>query len=82
VQQQSWTSLGILYSAMILSLALKVLAMAEHKFKMGQVVYFHPKKSRLVSDAPPGPYQIIRRLPAIDGEFRGKHGNVLGSSSA
>jgi hypothetical protein len=44
--------------------------MAEHKFKIGQVVYFHPKKSSLVSDAPPGPYQIIRRLPAIDGEFQ------------
>jgi hypothetical protein len=44
--------------------------MAEHKFKIGQVVYFHPKKSRLVSDAPPGPYQIIRRLPAIDEEFQ------------
>ena len=44
--------------------------MAEHKFKIGQAVYFHPKKSRLVSDAPPGPYQIIRRLPAIDGDFQ------------
>jgi len=45
--------------------------MAEHKFKIGQVVYFHPKKSRLVSDAPPGSYQIIRRLPATtDGEFQ------------
>ena len=44
--------------------------MAEHKFKIGQAVYFHPKKSRLMSDAPPGPYQITRRLPAIDGEFQ------------
>jgi hypothetical protein len=43
VQQQSWTSLGILYSAMILSLALKVLAMAEHKFKMGRLSIFTRK---------------------------------------
>jgi len=28
--------------------------MAEHKFKIGQVVCFRPKKSRLVFDAPPG----------------------------
>ena len=46
------------------------LTMAEHKFKIGQAVYFHPQKSRSVSDAPPGPYQITRRLPAIDGEFQ------------
>jgi hypothetical protein len=59
VQQQSWTSLGILYSAMILPLAQKVLAMAEHKFKMGQAVYFHPKKSRLVFDAPPDPTRSL-----------------------
>ena len=26
--------------------------MTEHQFKIGQVVHFHPKKSRLVSDAP------------------------------
>jgi len=44
--------------------------MAEHKFKIGQVVYFHPKKSRLPSCAPSGPYQIIKRRPAIDGEFQ------------
>ena len=44
--------------------------MAEYKFKIGQVVYFHPKKSRLLSNAPSGPYQIIRRLPAMDREFQ------------
>lgn len=45
--------------------------MAEHKFKIGQVVYFYPKKPGLPSDAPAGPYQIIRRLPATtDGEFQ------------
>ena len=48
----------------------RLLAMAEHKFKIGQVVYFHPKNSRSPSYAPSGPYQIIRRRPAIDGEFQ------------
>jgi len=47
-----------------------LLAMAEHKFKIGQIVYFHPEKSRLPIGAPSGPYQILRRLPAIDGEFQ------------
>jgi len=44
--------------------------MAEHKFKIGQLVYFHPQRSRLVADAPAGPYQITRRLPAAEGEFQ------------
>lgn len=44
--------------------------MAEYKFKIGQVVYFHPKKSKVSSNAPSGSYQIIRRLPAMDGEFQ------------
>ena len=42
--------------------------MAEHKFKIGQVVYFHPK--RLAAGTPSGPYQITRRLPAAEGEFQ------------
>ena len=44
--------------------------MTEHKFKIGQLVYFHPKGvGRL--DAVPGPYQITRRLPvAEDGELQ------------
>ena len=41
--------------------------MAEHKFKIGQLVYFQPGLS---GHAPPGPYQIIRRLPESEGEFR------------
>jgi hypothetical protein len=45
------------------------LAMAEHKFKIGQIVYFRPRKSRLpVNNAPPGPYQITERLPEAGGE--------------
>jgi len=43
--------------------------MAEHRFKIGQAVYFHPKKSRLAFPAPVGPYQITKRFPAIGGEF-------------
>ena len=44
--------------------------MTEHRFKIGQIVYFHPKKSRLHLNAPPGPYQITERLPAADGEYQ------------
>jgi hypothetical protein len=44
--------------------------MTEHRFKIGHLVYFHPKKSRLVAGVPSGPYQITRRLPAVDGEFQ------------
>jgi hypothetical protein len=41
--------------------------MSEHKFRIGEIVFFHPK---LPSDAPHGAYQIIRRLPAAEGEFQ------------
>ena len=44
--------------------------MAEHKFKIGQGVYFRPKKSSFRIDAPSGSYQIVRRLPATGGEFQ------------
>jgi len=43
--------------------------MAEHKFKIGQNVFFRPKKSKLPSYAPSGPYRITKRFPAVDGEF-------------
>ena len=45
--------------------------MTEYKFKIGQLVYFHPKgRGRSEVNAVPGPYQIIKRLPATDdGEF-------------
>ena len=45
----------------------QVASMAEYKFKIGETVYFHPK---LPNDAPRGAYQIIRRLPAAEGEFQ------------
>jgi hypothetical protein len=41
--------------------------MHEHKFKIGETVFFHPNLS---VNAPRGAYQIIRRLPSKDGEFR------------
>jgi hypothetical protein len=42
-------------------------SMAEYKFKIGETVYFHPKPPR---GAPRGAYQIIKRLPAAEGEFQ------------
>ena len=44
----------------------------EYKYRIGQLVYFHPKGTgRSHVDAVPGPYQITRRLPAADiGEFQ------------
>jgi hypothetical protein len=47
-----------------------VLAVAERKFKIGQVVYFRPKRTNTPLSAPPGPYQIMRLLPATEGEFQ------------
>jgi hypothetical protein len=41
--------------------------MAEYKFKIGETVYFYPKPP---NDAPWGACQIIRRLPAAEGEFQ------------
>jgi hypothetical protein len=43
--------------------------MAEHKFKIGQLVYLNPT-SRLAAGAPSGPYQITRRLPETDRQFQ------------
>jgi hypothetical protein len=50
--------------------------LALHKFKIGQLVYFKPKKlGRAAIDLGPGPYQIIKRLPATqDGEFSTRSG--------
>jgi hypothetical protein len=42
--------------------------MAEHKLKIGQTVYFRPKRSMV--DASAGSYLITRRLPEADGEFQ------------
>jgi hypothetical protein len=51
----------------------------EHKFKIGQLVRFHPKGAGwLHVDAAPGPYQITKRLPAAeDGEFQYEIRNTL-----
>jgi len=47
----------------------KAAAMAEHKFKIGQMVYYRPR-SRLVDAPTHRTYQIIQRLPATDGEYQ------------
>jgi hypothetical protein len=51
----------------------------EHKFKISQLVYFHPKRAaRPQLDAVPGPYQITKRLPAAeDCEFQYEIRNTL-----
>ena len=51
----------------------------EHKFKIGQLVNFHPKGARRAQlDAAPGPYQITKRLPAAEGgEFQYEIRNTL-----
>jgi hypothetical protein len=43
--------------------------MAEHKFKIGRMVYFHPRSSGI--DAPANrPYQITQRSPPTGGEYQ------------
>ena len=53
--------------------------MIEYKFRIGQLVYFHPKGAGWPQvDAAPGPYQITKRLPAAeDGEFQYEIRNTL-----
>jgi hypothetical protein len=47
-------------------MAKRLAAMAEDKFKIGQLVYFQPRSP---GHALPGHYQIVRRLPESEGEF-------------
>jgi hypothetical protein len=42
-------------------------SMAEHKFKIGETVYFHSRSERKMRS---GPCQIIGRLLAQDGKFQ------------
>ena len=45
--------------------------MAEHKFKIGQMVFYHPHRGIVPVDAPTrSPYQITARLPPMGGEFQ------------
>ena len=46
---------------------MRAASMAEHKFKIGETVYFHSRSERKVRS---GPCQIIRRLPAQDEKFQ------------
>jgi len=44
-------------------------SMGEHKFKIGQMVFFRPSARGV--DAPWGrPFQITQRLPATGGQFQ------------
>jgi hypothetical protein len=43
-----------------------VVAMAEHKFKIGEIVFF----TKVSVNAPQGAYEIIKRLPTSDGAFQ------------
>jgi hypothetical protein len=44
--------------------------MADHKFKIGQMVFYHPRRGIVPVDAPTRlPYQITARLPPMNGEF-------------
>jgi hypothetical protein len=43
--------------------------LAEHKFKIGQLVHYYPKKiGRASIELVSGLYQIIKRLPSANGE--------------
>jgi hypothetical protein len=44
--------------------------MAEHRFEIGQGVYYRPKRSRSALHATVGPYQITKRVPSTGGEFK------------
>ena len=58
---------GILPASGTLKKTTQAASMAEHKFKIGERVYFHSRSRR---EVPPGPCQIIKRLPAANGEFQ------------
>ena len=50
--------------------------MADHKFKIGQMVFYHPRRGIVPIDAPTrSPYQITARLPPMDGEFQYRIGS-------
>jgi hypothetical protein len=45
--------------------------MTEHKFKIGQLVYFHPRKGPgMPLFVPEGAYKVLKRLPAVNGQFK------------
>ena len=48
--------------------AVKVRAMADHKFKIGQMAFFRPKLRQANTRANSHPHQITRRLPMLNGE--------------
>ena len=45
--------------------------MTEHKFKIGQLVYFHPRKGRgMPLFVLEGAFKVLKRLPAAAGQFK------------
>lgn len=44
--------------------------MTGHKYKIGQIVYLDAKKFYLPLGVPRGPYKVLKRLPAANGEFQ------------
>jgi hypothetical protein len=45
--------------------------MTEHKFKIGQLVNFNPRKGPGAPlFVPQGPYKVLQRLPAANGQFQ------------
>jgi len=50
--------------------AVKVRAMADHKFKIGQMVLFYPRASRRIIAHQGRPYRITLRLPEASGRLR------------
>jgi hypothetical protein len=45
--------------------------MTEHKFKIGQLVYFHPRKGPgMLLFVPEGAYKVLKRLPAVSGQLK------------
>jgi hypothetical protein len=67
------------FASGVLAIARLDPGVTEHKFKIGQLVYFYPKQAvRPQLDAVPGPYKITKRLPAAqDGEFQYEIRNTL-----
>jgi hypothetical protein len=52
--------------------------MAEHKFKIGQLVHYYPNKfGRASIHLASGLYQIIKRLPSANGEPQYEIRNTL-----
>jgi len=50
--------------------AVKVRSMADHRFKIGQTVFFRPRESRRGIAPLNYPYRVMQRLPEARGELQ------------